>query len=336
MDNGQKEQLEANAQEVAREIDTLAELSRASDYGNFWRMVKEINSLFRANRFFREDREELQERFQQIIEKTKEKQNTEREKSSHNSEYKILPLIKEAANDVTYHADGPEALNKARALLSRAMDLMKTEFLLKTDRDTCWTAWRDASQGINDKRESLMDANFQDFKDKISEIRTLLKELPTFRESVTSGVASIFTHEYDPHQALQCIKETQAELRQAFLNQDQRERIRERLQLALDEAIECIEAEKETRRQKHEAWRGRTESRISQLEGFIENNDRYVETLQGQIGELEEQIANAWSEDWADRRRGWIQEKHNKIAEVEQKNEELRNQIQEMRNRLDS
>jgi len=108
----------------------------------------------------------------------------------------------------------------------------------------------------------------------------------------------------------------------------------ERLKGAQANAREAREHEREKRHQRHDEWRERMEAKIDRLNALVEKNEGIIERLRGQIDDLEDKVASAWNEDWAERARGWIGEKYDKIRDIESTNRELEAKIEDIKSQL--
>ena len=69
--------------------------------------------------------------------------------------------------------------------------------------------------------------------------------------------------------------------------------------------------------------RGRLEETIRRRRSYVEQNHLTIARLRDEIDELEAEIASAWAEAWAERRRERVLAKHERISVLERRNVEL-------------
>ena len=333
-----KEKWAQNATRLREELDDLEELVNDENQTDFRPKSEKISSLFKELRISREDNEVLWQRLQRSHRVMAEK----RKQFRTDSEYNRSAILADTSSikNKTLHLFDPEELHEVSEMLNGIREKIRTLPLVKPHKDECWDEVREAQEYISSARTRLQETAYDEFKCELSEISSSFNArgiLETLGETETEWFDSEIQKlkETQDH-----IKEQQQALKIAFVTKEQRGYIREELQFSWQVSVKDLhklyEAKNEHYRKKHGDWVERTESKISKLEEFIENNDGFIETLQRQTEDLEEKIDSAWNEQFAEKARGWVQQKHDKIAEVEQKNEGLRNQIQEMRNKLDN
>ncbi|MDP3778853.1 MAG: hypothetical protein Q8R30_02255 [bacterium] len=342
--NDMRQRQVESADEIVKALEVLSGLSADKSYKDFWAKVKEISPMFSLP-LARDRKQELRQEFQGLCDKVKEARQA-LESLSESNKSQILEKIKDGKWTLSFAHD-PEDFIKTREILDEAMNRLRSDELIKPDRDECWEKYRNASESLNDKREKRQLEDYQSLCLHVTEIReetlghTKWSNIGMVIGSLGVLTSSLCATEGKPHEALKLIKEAQQKLRTAFLTKDQRQEIRQELQELWDEAIEAIEAEKEAKRQKHEdwvenqrAWRERAEGARDHKRSLLENNQGFIERLEEQIEDLEEKISESTSDRWIEKAQGWIGEKQEKIAEVQEKNRELQQQIDDIEEKL--
>lgn len=308
-------------------------ISSKVDFAKFWEIAKRIPDLFRSSRLQHDVHEKLWGEYQELCDRAKNLQEGERDAKAAESS-RNCRLIRSTIEDARHSgADVKNIsdLGSARTKLGQAMDLMKERFLLKSDREACWEAWKETNEAISRRRESIYEDNYINLeKGNLSLISSLLDR-------------------FEPYEAIKYIKETQAKIKESDLTKDQRGWLREGIQRLWDRAVGQIEERKKAKdrkreewlkrqeeyRRKHEQWQQNAEAKIGRLNNVIEKNEQYIERLQDQIDRLESQIDDSSNESFIDRARGWIEEKYAKIREVENNNRDIESKISDIRAQLD-
>lgn len=172
-DNIWMEKAKINGLRIAREINNLKLLKQKE----FWDQVKEISSLFKELKpLTKEDRSSLWEKFHEICQATKEKQQKEYEKRriiSKNKRALIEPKIREAHYYVA-ETRNRDDVAQARSLLKEALDWMKDGWggfntatqvfnlndgkMLKEDREVCWNYWLEVNNEVNRKYNEIRES----------------------------------------------------------------------------------------------------------------------------------------------------------------------------------
>lgn len=337
MDDNYKEKARSNASKIEHEIENLRYNHIDSNaplfttryhYREFWSHAKEISEMFKSLRLSREDRERLWSRYRDICNDVKRKQDEERRESSRNRE-----IIEFLITDAYHQAEGSrdkEELDKAKSMQSETLKLMKERRLLRGDREHCWKYWREVNEKIFWKRHELQESNFLHAKEVASRC--------------------LNTAYYgDPYEALGEIKEAQRAMHGVYMSKDQRHEIHDMLGDAWSKATSRIGEIKEEKRRKHEEWlrrkeererkyqewRERMESNIQRWENNIEKAEYTISKIEANIDKLEDMVANARTDEYADRVRGWIEENYQKIQDIRESIREWERKIYSARGKLD-
>ncbi|MGH9822002.1 MAG: hypothetical protein ACREDR_01915 [Blastocatellia bacterium] len=162
-------------------------------YKEFWEHVKEIHQLFKTLKpLFREDRERLWTRFDEICKQTKDAQTREQNARKNNSQWKrrIVESKITAAYQAVHYAQDTDELRRARGLLSEAREIMKDSWdglghiggftpfaaqgpliLTREDREACWQHWKEVEDYLNqrwrafsEERDRVLSNNYAHFK----------------------------------------------------------------------------------------------------------------------------------------------------------------------------
>ena len=91
---------------------------------------------------------------------------------------------------------------------------------------------------------------------------------------------------------------------------------------------------REERQRKYSDWHERIKGHIQRWENNIEKAGRYISSLEDQIDRLEDEAANARTDEYADKARGWIEEKYQKINDVKEQIQELEDKISSVKGKL--
>lgn len=328
-----KEQAQSNASTIGSEIEHLKTghyeigafgVIQNYRYRDFWVHAKEIVGMFKTLKpLSREDRERLWQTYQEACQNMKGIQNEGREQSRidrGNIESRIKDAYSTAGGSTSISgvdAD-KEMLDRARAMQTETMNIMKEGKLVKEDREACWQYWREVNQGIVSKREQTQEGNYINIR-KGYHVQEALQK-------AAYG---------DPYEAMEHVKAAQASMKGAYISREQRQELHDLLQDAWQSATSKIGEIKEEKRRKYQDWRERIEGNIGRWEGRIEGAEAFISRLESQIEDLEEKVRDAWSDKYVLRAGGWIVEKYSKIAEVQGQIRDLEVKIEDVKAKLD-
>jgi len=277
----------------------------------FWEHSKRISEMFKSMRLFKNDREQLWSEFQSLCEEVRIQQQDKKNESYKNREV-ISALIDEAYWEGT---DPPnkETLDEAHAKQTENLQRIKENVLTREDRDALWEQWRRTNEKIHQGGQSLRESNFLHLKEDADSCNDT-------------------AHYEDPYEALEQIKKVQADMHGQYLDKDQREELYNILNMAWEKASSRIGEMKEEKRRKREEWQAKQEDFINRCERNIEKAEDVISNLELQIERLQNEEADARSDEYADTVRGWIEDKENKIAEIRQSIAEWEEKLYSARN----
>lgn len=327
-------QAQSNASAIGQEIErlktghyetNLVGVIQYYRYREFWDHTKEIVEKFRTLRpLLKEDRERLWAMYQEACQDMKRIQDEEHEKSRINRRD-----IESRIKDAYYAAGGStgidsvdadtEMLDKAKAMQTETVNMMKGSKLVKEDREACWQYWREVNQAIVAKRGQTQEGNY---------IRILKGH--HMEEALQKAKYG------DPYEAMDHVRAAQASIKDAYISRERRQELYDILQEAWQSATSKIRGVKEDKTRKYQEWRDRSEGNIARWEGRIEESEAFISRLEDQIEGLEDNIRNAWNDKYVLRATGWIAEKYAKIAEVRGQINDLEAKIEDVKSRLDS
>ncbi len=332
----------SNANKIENEINSLKSVhinTFKRDYKGFWTHVREINGLFISLKpFTKEARQRLWERFSSICEDVKRSGEDEKLKREVQSDEKRKG-IKDLIQDARYKAKSAntrEELEEAREMLKKAMTRMKdgwggynlaTEFLStvtgdagilnNNDQQYCWEKWKEASDTINYRWQTLSELNYSDYN---SEACEALGE-------ANNG---------DPYEAQKKVKSAQARMKGKIMSRAGREDIFKTLDKAWHTASNKIRERKEEKAQKQAQWKDRMHSHIDRWESQVSKTVGLIDRIRGQIDDLEGKAAGARTPEFADTVRGWIQNKYDFINKLQDQIRGLEDNISSVKNKLDN
>jgi hypothetical protein len=334
----------ANAEVIRAEIVKLKEhLSREPrpSFAEFWAHAREVTSLFKTFRPMEaKEREALWAEFHAFCEATRTFQEGERRKVREES-LKKRALIEEkiaAAQACLSPEAGEEALSRAQALLSEALNLMKTHpaagaaaeeapeaetvqkpemdaRLIREDREACWSRWVEVREAVKARRREIRNQ--------------VLAALKVRAEGFLENAGGD-----DPHGVQASIRAFQGEVKEAPLPPSDKERIRTILRAAWKRASERIEALKEERRQKHAEWLARMTEHLARWEVALYKNEDLLGKIRAEVEDLERRIQGAREQSSAERFKGWLEEKRKRLAGVEATHAELSEKIRTVRAKM--
>jgi len=326
-----QKQAQDNHRAIDTELKELGQLFEENEFKDFWQKVRTIRELFKTLKpIARDERENLWTRFSDLCEQAK-KQRAEKQEASDSAKRDILsriffststgsptPINLFGHDELEESEHINETIQKAQANLSSIFEDLRQlrDQLTREDSQECWGAYNEARTRLRELRESLNDRDYYHLTDEVSR------------------VWNDATYGENPYEVLDEIKELQRRVRNAVLNKDQRQEIRDNLGKAWDEAISRIEKVKAERRERYEAWRQKQEDWIDRKKAQIENGEKFIERLESQVSDLEDKISESRHEDWISQAEGWIEEKQDKIREVKQQVDDLREAIDEAESKL--
>lgn len=321
-----------NAKTIESEIRGLNNfigIAGGVDYKGFWERVKYINTLLNDLRpTTREDLNRLRSQMSDFCKTVKSTMQNERETLARYSREKRNMAMERINQARGYTTGGPEDLTKASELLKEAIAIMKngwdgivnlqTEFvktafgnegrLTKEDREECWDAYVSAQDNLRSCRQSLYDFHYGQ------------------ASSAVSAAVEAANHSETKY-ARELIKEAQQVMKNAYLQRDQRQRLRDDLNRAWDIVSSRIE-------EKTRQWRQRQEDGIAILEGALEKAENAADRVRQNISNNESKLYGNCSDSYRDRVEGWISEGHTKLSDIESSISSLGAKIQDARSRL--
>lgn len=334
----------ANAEVIRSEIVKLKEhLAREPrpSFAEFWAHAREVTSMFKTFRPMEaKEREALWAEFHAFCEATRTLQEGERQKVREESRQKralIEEKIAKAQACLSPEA-AEEALARAQAHLSEALNLMKTHpaaggpsdeqaqadtlqrppmdaRLIREDREACWSRWVEVREAVKARRREIRNQVLGGLKAKAE----------GFLETAGGD---------DPHGVQAAIRAFQGEVKEAPLPPSDKERIRTILRAAWKRASERIEALKEERRQKHAEWLGRMTEHLARWETALYKNEDLLAKIRLEVEDLERRIQGARESSSAERFKGWLEEKRKRLAGVEATHAELSEKIRSVRAKM--
>ena len=220
-----------------------------------------------------------------------------------------------AAEALAQGARGADAYRKADSLLNEARVLLGSsaadspgQVLIGPDRRACWDRWRAARDVLRQRRSGLQEQDHQALGALVAEAA----------ERATGG---------DPFQAVQRVKELQAQLGKAYLRRGQFEELRKRLSEAWQVAQARIVEQRQERTRLRGEWHRRMEGHLARWQETIEHRKGQREHLLQQVAKLEEMEKNARSEDFAAQVRGWKAETVEKLRHTDELVAELEERV---------
>lgn len=288
------------------------------DYGAFWREAKTVQQMFQNGRLSKSDRDLLWSRFNELRDtarRLKDQEARAPESRSIQARETLLTHVREARTWIRGGSSGAD-MNQARLRLNQAMEILKSRSLSRAHHDECWHEWKEVRAELNFRRTELSQSEYEGLRSEISSIAN----------EATYG---------DPYEAIRQIKSLQQRIGSAAISRDQRQWLRESLQLHWDKAQSRIEERREERERRHDEWRVRKEGALERLESLVAKNEGVIARLRPQIDDLEEKIRDAWNDEWADQAREWVREKYSKIEDIETTNASLEEKISAIRDELD-
>ncbi|MFA5022847.1 MAG: hypothetical protein WC385_02450 [Candidatus Paceibacterota bacterium] len=321
-----------NYETIRQEITILSKLFDERKFKDFWQKVREVRDLFKNLKpLERSAREELWAEFSELC-STAKKQSEERASRSELLKNQILADIvcltgtdnmliwnPFDVDEVEEACQINETIRRARENLSTILEKMKSlrGKLTKEDNQACWDKWKAASDRLNNLYQDLCNSCYYRIERDIRETW----KMADFGDN--------------PYQVLEEVKQHQGRVREALLTRDQRQEFRNNLNTIWEKAISQIEAQREERRERNEAWREKTEAWITHQQEIIEKGQEFIEKLQNEIDDLRERISSSHNDNFIERAEGWITEKEEKILETENRNREIEDNIRENQEKLD-
>ena len=323
----QDEMSKENASKIKEELESLRYNHLTSDSPSltpftgvpiyyareFWEHAKKISEMFKSSRLLKEDRNQLWSTFQDLCEEVRRQQKERLAESEKNRE-----LISSLIDQAYWHGIEPkdkEALDEARTMQTENLKRIRESALTKEHRDALRDQWKETNEKMHWGAHSLRESNFLYAE----------QEAKRCLEEAQYG---------DPYQAIEDIKGLQSSLRGQYMDKDQREKLREIIDMAWEKATSRIGATKEEKKHRREEWQGKQEDHIQRWEDNIQKSKDYISSLESQIEKLQDQADNARTDEFADKVRGWIGEKEEKIEEVRRQIQELEDKISSVKSKL--
>ncbi len=261
-------------------------------YHEFWLHAKEISEMFKSLRLSRDDRERLWSGYSGLCENVKRMQNEIRAESE-KRRGTFQSLIQDAYNQAG-GASNREELDKARAMQTENLKLMKESELVGKDRGPLWKFWKMTNDKIHSRREEVQESNFLNAG----------REMSSIYNTAEHG---------DPYAAINEIKEIHKTLPGLYVNRGQKNELYTTLNNAWESATKRVGEIKEKKKINYEEWRERTEGHIERWERNKEKTEDFISRLENQIYRLEGEEGDARTSEYASKVRGWIEEKEEKI-----------------------
>ena len=282
-------------------------------FGDFWRHCKSVNQMFRDHPTVKDKRETLWSKYQSICREVEAYQKNEQADVLHNFN-EISDILSDAYNKV-YFASGADSLKEGNDLCNRVMELLRERRLYKSEREKCFNRWKDIKNNIASKRSAL----------QFDEMARAEGEISTVSDRVSFD---------NPYEAQKEVQALQKSLYGFYLNREQRQELRNRLQELWEICSRRIGEVKDDKRRKHEEWASHMEENISRWENRINESEKFIDRLNDQIRDCENMDVR--SSDFQEKVDGWIREKHEKINEVNEQIRELNEKIRDVRDKLQS
>lgn len=327
-----------NGERIESEIEALHARLRESNtnFGDFWRRVREINGFFQTLKpLLPEDRQRLWAQLDRTCAEAKERQaenkrNWENRKAvSANKRSLVESKIREAYFQAKGGSDAPE-LSKAGELLKTALEWMKAGWsgftpttqlfalddgkMTKADHDACWERWKEANEMLQSKRQELGERNFSHYRGEAED--------------------AIGTAEYDPRRAKEKVQAIQKAIHGTIMNGDQFTEVRRLLDKAWKHASEKQGELHDNWKKRQEDWKERQTANLRRKRELISQAEDFIGRMEEQIDHCRDLEANARSDGYANTVRGWIEEKYDIIREKRRFISELEEQIREIESKL--
>lgn len=310
-------------QELQVLIDRAEESFSSNDFKKFWILVKQINSGLATIGLEQQERSQILKWLNDRCEAAKARmssQGEERKNSSLGKKRLIETTIRQAMA-ATLNASTAQELSLAKDLLNTASERMKDGYnhgfdatysltihdgvLTREDREWCSAFWREARNGVENRRKEIHDSNYHHLSGLAAR---------AFNKA-SAGNGS---------EAKEIVREAQAEMKGAAMSADQFQIVRNNLNKAWELAD----------RSQREKFESGAHDFIYRAEELIAKNEGVIDSINGQINHCEDLLASARGHDFSSRVQGWISEKKSKIRDIEQTNNELREKVRDAKNRL--
>lgn len=336
-------QSQANAERLHDEIRSLrtqhSGVLGGVNFKEFWEHSKAVTAMFRTLKpLHPSDRERLWGEVTEIRDEMRSRQTAEREGRERVSQERrsaIMDRVHEAHHTIASAPD-LDYLRRAEDLLKEAQQMMKGGWdhlgggfqtavheivandgrLTKDDREFCWEQLQEQWEALKHKKTDLRQLDYEQ------------------GERLAGEALNAAHYKDDPYEALDIIKDCQAEVRKLRMGKDRSDIIRRTLQEAWDRAIARIEEHRRERARKHQEWVDLMHEKLSRWEALIEKNEGVIERLEQQIAHCEDLLANARSDDYASDVQGWINEKQDKMRDIMDTNRELEDRIRDVQDKL--
>jgi hypothetical protein len=335
----------ANAEVIRAEVTRIK--SRLEDrdhihFAEFWAQAREITSMFKTFKPLEvEEREKLWAEFHALCEETRSLQEDHRvitKRASKRKKAAVETLIHEASA-IVQGEDGDRDLDRAQAILNKALDLMKASpakekspaavpesaeppeedidaiRLIRSDREACWKQWVEVREAVKVLRKAMRSEIAKTVKQEASEILTAAEQ-------------------DDPHDVQNRVKTMQQELKTSPLSNNEREKVREMLRIVWEKASDRIAQEKQEKKRKHQEWAERMKEHLVRWETTVLKNDVVHGRIRSEIVDLEERVEASRDEAQNEKMLGWIREKGERLEKLETAKAELEEKIRVVRSKL--
>ncbi len=341
----------ANAEVIRAEVTRIKARLEDRDhihFAEFWAQARDITSMFKTFKPLEvEEREHLWAEFHALCEATRSLQEDHRIRTKRASKRKkaaVEALIQEASA-IVQGEDGDRDLDRAQAILNKALDLMKASpakeklpaavpesaepsaespeededidaiRLIRSDREACWKQWVEVREAVKVLRKAMRSEVAKTVKEEASEILTAAEQ-------------------DDPHDVQNRVKTMQQELKTSPLSNNEREKVREMLRIAWEKASDRIGDEKQEKKRKHQEWAERMKEHLVRWETTVLKNDVVHGRIRSEIVDLEERVEASRDEAQNEKMLGWIREKGERLEKLEAAKAELEEKVRVVRSKL--
>jgi hypothetical protein len=335
----------ANAEVIRAEVTRIKTRLENKDhihFAEFWAEAREITSMFKTFKPLEvEEREKLWTEFHALCEETRSLQEDHRIRTKRASKRKkaAVEVLIQEASAIVQGEDEDKDLDKAQAILNKALDLMKTRpakgqppaavpeseepseedvdgiRLIRSDREACWKQWVEVRETVKALRKALRSEVAKTAREEASEILTAAEQ-------------------DDPHEVQNRVKAMQQELKTSPLSNNEREKVRAMLRNAWEKASDRIGEEKQEKKRKHQEWAERMKEHLVRWETTVLKNDVVHGRIRSEIVELEERVEASGDEAQNEKMLGWIREKGERLEKLEAAKAELEEKIRVVRSKL--
>jgi hypothetical protein len=333
-----RQQAKANATRIERELDLLsrrfvgqstqpAATTYHRGYGAYWANAETVQQLFESLPLLEEDRERLWARYSSLCDEVSQRFGQELEESTRNRQT-IESMIGEGFSRVQA-SSGWKELNEARGELQQARQQIRESHLLKEHLDYCWSYWREANEKLFSKQQEFQTEAYAMSKQEVDQCL----------EGASQG---------DPYLALTQVKDSSKNLNQLPLTREQREELRQLLNIAWQKATARVAEIKEERQRRQLEWLQREEQRklkqlqwqqmmtikLAEWEAGTKEAEEGIFRLQQAIEGLREEEGQATRVEYTRVLKNLIAQREKEIQKLRDQIAQLQSRIQEVRAKL--